>query len=99
MPRVTRRPLAVADILEIWDYIAEDSLTAADRWVDGLDEKLARLATQPMMGRAREELAAGVSSFPYGRYVTFYAPLVDGIDDGRLSGDACVAPSIAGLVR
>ncbi len=25
MPRVTRRPLAETDILEIWDYIAEDS--------------------------------------------------------------------------
>lgn len=34
MPQVTRRPLAETDILEIWDYIADDSLTAADRWVD-----------------------------------------------------------------
>jgi plasmid stabilization system protein ParE len=25
MPRVTRRPLAAADILDIWDHIAEDS--------------------------------------------------------------------------
>jgi len=34
MALVTRRPLAEADILEIWDYIAEDSLAEADRWVD-----------------------------------------------------------------
>jgi toxin ParE1/3/4 len=32
--RVTRRPLAEADIFEIWDYIADDSMEAADRWVD-----------------------------------------------------------------
>ena len=28
MPQVARRPLAETDILEIWDYIADDSLTA-----------------------------------------------------------------------
>ncbi|WP_457326618.1 type II toxin-antitoxin system RelE/ParE family toxin, partial [Roseateles sp. P5_E11] len=53
MARVTRRPLAEADILEIWGYIAEDSLAEADRWVDGLDEKLSLWATQPTMGRNR----------------------------------------------
>lgn len=67
MPQVTRRPLAETDILEIWDYIADDSLTAADRWVDHLDEQFRMLATQPMMGRARDELAPGVRSFPPAR--------------------------------
>ncbi|MDR6860795.1 type II toxin-antitoxin system RelE/ParE family toxin [Variovorax guangxiensis] len=46
MPRVTRRPLAAADILDIWDYIAEDSLAAADRWVEQLDAKF-RLRKSP----------------------------------------------------
>lgn len=42
MARITRRPLAEADILDIWDYIAEGSLAEADRWLDRLDEKLSR---------------------------------------------------------
>ena len=84
MPQVTRRPLAETDILEIWDYIADDSLTAADRWVDQLDEQFRVLATQPMMGRARDELAPGVRSVPFGRYVVFYMPLNDGIDVVRV---------------
>ena len=84
MPQVTRRPLAETDILEIWDYIADDSLTAADRWVDHLDEQFRVLATQPMMGRARDELALGVRSCPFGRYVVFYVPLDDGIDVVRV---------------
>ena len=84
MPQVTRRPLAETDILEIWDYIADDSLAAADRWVDHLDEQFRVLATQPMMGRARDELARGVRSFPLGRYVVFYVPLDDGIDVVRV---------------
>ncbi|XVJ71164.1 MAG: type II toxin-antitoxin system RelE/ParE family toxin [Rhizobacter sp.] len=47
MVRVTRRPLAETDILEIWDYIADDSIVQADRWLDSLDQKLALCATQP----------------------------------------------------
>jgi toxin ParE1/3/4 len=84
MPRVTRRPLAEADVLHIWDHIADDSLTAADHWVDRLDEEFRLLASQPMMGRARDELASGVRSFPFGRYVIFYVPLDDGIDVVRV---------------
>ncbi len=40
MARVTRRPEAEADLIEIWGYIAEDSMAQADRWVDRLDERL-----------------------------------------------------------
>ena len=67
MARVTRRPQAEADILEIWDYIAEDSIVEADRWVDRLDEKLSLWATQPMMGQARYELAPRIRSLSFGR--------------------------------
>lgn len=80
MPQVARRPLAEADILEVWDYIADDNPAAADRSVDQLHAQFLVLATQPVMGRARNELAPGVRSFPVGRYVVFYVPLDDGID-------------------
>lgn len=36
------------------------------------------------MGRAREELAADLRSFPFGRYVIFYAPVDEGIDVVRV---------------
>ena len=84
MSQVTRRPLAEADILEIWDYIADDNPAAADRWVDHLDGQFRLLATQPKMGRARDELAPSVRSFPFGRYVVFYVPIDDGIDVVRV---------------
>ena len=84
MSRVTRRPHAEADILEIWGYIAEDSVVAADRWVDKLDEKFALWATQPMMGRVRDELSPGIRSLAFGRYVVFFQPLPDGIDVVRV---------------
>jgi toxin ParE1/3/4 len=84
MARVTRRPQAEADILDIWDHIAEDSVEQSDRWVDKLDEKFKLIATQPLMGRGRSELAADVRSFPFGRYVIFYEPIEEGIDVVRM---------------
>jgi toxin ParE1/3/4 len=82
--RVTRRPQAAADILEIWDFIAEDSMLEADRWIDRLDEKLNLWAMQPRIGRLREELAPELRSMPFGRYVVFFMPLPDGIDVVRM---------------
>jgi toxin ParE1/3/4 len=84
MPRVLRRPQAAADILDIWDFIAEDSLEQADAWIDRLDESLRLLASQPLMGRARPELVDGLRSRPFERYVIFYLPLSDGIDVVRV---------------
>jgi toxin ParE1/3/4 len=82
--RVLRRPLAAADIAEVWEVIADDSLAQADAWLDRLDVKLQLLATQPLMGRARNELVPGMRSLPFGRYVIFYMPLSDGIDAVRV---------------
>jgi len=84
MARVTRRPEAEADILEIWDFIADDSISEADRWIDRLDEKLSLWATQPMIGRSRDKLAPHLRSMPFGRYVVFFSPLEDGIDVVRV---------------
>lgn len=36
------------------------------------------------MGRAREELFANLRSHPFGRYVIFYMPLSNGVDDIRV---------------
>lgn len=47
---VQGRPLAADNIAEIWGHIANDSLRAADRWIDQLDEHFALLASQPQMG-------------------------------------------------
>jgi len=79
MARIVHRPLAGADIADIWDFIAEDSVIQADIWVDRLDGKLRLLATQPLMGRPRYELLPDLRSQPFGRHVIFYQPLPDGI--------------------
>lgn len=46
-----------------------------------------RWATQPGIGRTRDELAESLRSFPVGNYVIFYRAMPDGIDIVRvLSG-------------
>jgi toxin ParE1/3/4 len=84
MARVLRRPRAAEDIAAIWDFIADDNADAADHWIDQLDTQLRLLATQPLMGRTRDELAPGIRSFPFGRYLLFYLPISDGIDVVRV---------------
>jgi len=63
---------AVADLIDLWTYIAEDSPERADQFVDQIHEKCATLADTPMMGRERSELLPGMRSFPIGRYLIFY---------------------------
>lgn len=88
MPRVLRRPEAELDLFLIWEYISLDNPDAADRILDQLEAEFDLMATQPLLGRKRPELAPQLRSFAYGRYVIFYLLLDDGIDlvrvlDGR----------------
>lgn len=80
MAIVLKRPLAELDLLEIWDYIADDSLDRADGFLDRIEGKLQVLALNPGIGRRREELLPELQSFPVGNYVVFYREVKDGID-------------------
>jgi toxin ParE1/3/4 len=79
MPTVQKLPKAYEDLFEIWDFIAADNIAAADAWIDKLDVQLLLLASHPLIGRARKELAKDLRSFPFGRYVIFYLPDTNGI--------------------
>jgi toxin ParE1/3/4 len=65
-------PRARSDLTEIWSYIADDSVANADAFIDKLHKTIQVLAKQPRSGRRREELAPGILSFPFGRYIIFY---------------------------
>ncbi|MFZ4699440.1 MAG: type II toxin-antitoxin system RelE/ParE family toxin [Candidatus Methylumidiphilus sp.] len=74
MPVIIKRPRAKSDLVEIWDYIAEDSEARADSFLDRIDKKFRTLAQRPAIGRLRDELAESLRSFPVGRYIIFTAP-------------------------
>ncbi|MDH3209223.1 MAG: type II toxin-antitoxin system RelE/ParE family toxin [Burkholderiaceae bacterium] len=84
LPRITKRVQAERDLDEIWLHIALDNVGAADALLDAIGDRCRLLAGQPMMGRARSELAPEVRSFVVGRYVIFYVPLTDGIEVVRV---------------
>jgi plasmid stabilization system protein ParE len=51
-------PAALADIDEIWDYIAKDNFDAADRAIETIFENIAALATSPQQGHRRRDLTS-----------------------------------------
>ena len=70
MPVIIKSPRPKSDLLEIWDYIAEDSEARVDAFIDRIDKKFRTLSQRPGMGRLRDGLAVDLRSFPVGRYVT-----------------------------
>jgi toxin ParE1/3/4 len=56
-------PEARADLLQIHDRIAPDSLANALRFIDRIEQQCYHLAEHPFMGRLRPEFGAGIRSF------------------------------------
>ncbi len=50
-------PRAAQDLEDIWEYIASDSVKAADRVLDTIEKTILRIAANPAMGHIREDLA------------------------------------------
>jgi plasmid stabilization system protein ParE len=64
---------AELDLDEIWEYIAHDSVDAADRWIARLFDAFEKLARNPGMGHKREDLTAyPVLFWPVGAYLILY---------------------------
>jgi toxin ParE1/3/4 len=81
-PRIS--PRASEDLTEIWSYIADGSVANADSFIDKLYETMQVLSRQPGSGRHREELAPGIQSFPFGRYIIFYRAVTGVIEIVRV---------------
>jgi toxin ParE1/3/4 len=56
MKRFILTPRARQDVDDIWDYIANDNIEAADRVLEALEEAMFKLAKSPGIGHWREEL-------------------------------------------
>jgi plasmid stabilization system protein ParE len=65
MSTVSFAQSAETDLLEAWTFIAEQSFEAADHVLDVIEQEAQTLALQPLMGRARPELAEGIRCWPH----------------------------------
>jgi len=79
MARIIRTKLARADLRDIWLYIAQDSIDAADRFLDRLDRTTRVIAKNPALGQRQDQIKQGLRRFVVGRYLIFYEPIVGGI--------------------
>ncbi len=87
MSQVKLAEEAEADLVEIWIFIAQDSVEAADQFLDRIYDTCQSLARSPDMGRDRSDLVRGIRSFPVGTYLVFYRKSRRGIEVARvLSG-------------
>jgi toxin ParE1/3/4 len=67
MPIIVKSPKAKADLIEIWDYIADDSEIRADAFIQTIDKKFHILVDEPFLGIARNgvrNLIIGMLSKP-----------------------------------
>ena len=75
MSEFVLHPQAYADLDEIWEYIAADSLDAADRIREEIYEAIQSLVPFPYIGHSRPDLTSKPLRFQTMRdYVIAYAP-------------------------
>lgn len=68
-------------------FIAQDNISAAEKFVEEVATRYNLLAASPGLGRRRDELGSGLRSFPYQTYLIFYREIPDGVQIIRfLSG-------------
>ncbi len=64
---------AEQDLAILWEYIAEDSIEAADRLVDRLFEAFDQIALVPGMGHSRDDLTSlPILFWPVDKYLVIY---------------------------
>jgi len=68
-----------SDLVAIWEYIAQDSPSAANRFVQRLVKEYKSLSKNPGTGRSRDQLRPGLRSFPVGNYLILYRQITEGI--------------------
>jgi len=74
--RYRLNPEARFDLFAIWEYIARDNVSAADRVVERLERAFLLLAAFPRKGHKRADVHTGdpVLFRPAGSYVIVYKP-------------------------
>ena len=75
MSRFVLTPAAQADLLDIFDYISQDSSDAAHRVIAEIRAAMRKLADMPEMGHFRRDLATEPLRFwPVYSYLIIYRP-------------------------
>lgn len=83
---------AEADMEDIWLYIAEHNLDAAETLMGKFRLRFGSLARTPGLGRRRTDLRSDLRSVAVGSYVIFYRELIPSIEIVRVLHGAMNLP-------
>ncbi len=73
MNRYVLSVAAELDLDSIWEYIAQDNIDAADRWISKLFDEFEALGRTPRMGHKREDLTSfPILFWPVSAYLVLY---------------------------
>lgn len=72
------------DIDQIYRYIAQDNIAAADRHRERLERRWLSLLDQPRIGTKRDDIKPGLRSVTEGNYQIFYRILEECIEINRV---------------
>jgi toxin ParE1/3/4 len=64
--------VAKADLIDVWLFIAEDNVAAADAYIARLQHACVLIAAKPLMGVNRPDIAKDVSRFAVDDHVIYY---------------------------
>jgi plasmid stabilization system protein ParE len=88
---------AELDLDQIWEYIAQDNLDAADRWIEKLFEAFESLAQSPAIGHKREDLTSlPILFWPVGAYLILYRVQAGGIEIAAVTQGSRDIPAFLG---
>lgn len=79
---------AKEDLYSIAEYIAQRSPEAAVRLLKQFRQKFELLASFPLLGRERNDIAIGIRCFVMGKYLIFYQPHDDTLEIWRIRHSA-----------
>jgi toxin ParE1/3/4 len=92
--RIIRTVLAENDLLDIWLYIAQDNVDAADRLLEKLQQRCDCLSANPELGMRRDDLLEGMRCLIEGNYCIFYRITDDAVQVLRILHGTRDFPSI-----
>jgi toxin ParE1/3/4 len=73
MNKLAIRPQARQDIKQIWHYSYERWGEAqAESYLERIHQGMEKLASNPMLGKSRDNLRAGYRSFRVGQHLIYY---------------------------
>jgi plasmid stabilization system protein ParE len=85
---------AELDLDEIWEYIANDNVASADRWVEKLFGAFEFIASNPGIGHKRQDLTSfPVLFWPVGAYLILYRAKPDQVEIVAVTQGARDIPS------